>query len=105
MPTIPENLATIIDKIENIEHIALTYLPYDKGRVLSHCKAIREAAENCRRRPQHRGPVKSDPMTPAKKQHIKSLRASYPDWSLQQIAVASKVNLARVSEVLFGKRR
>jgi hypothetical protein len=105
MATIPDNIETITAVLLKMEKLADSRPPNVKRTMYAYCNAIRIAALNCRRRPQHKGPIKSDPMTPAKAKLIHNLRRQHPDWSLQEIAVAANVNLARVSEVLFGKRK
>jgi hypothetical protein len=105
MATIPENIETITTVLLKLEKLADSRPPNVKRTMYAYCNAIRIAALNCRRRPQHRGPVRSDPMTPAKTKLIHNLRQAHPDWSLQEIAVAANVNLARVSVALYGKRK
>ena len=105
MATIPENIETIIALTTKLEKIADSRPPNVKAMMYGLCNAIRAAAINCRRRPQHRGTIKSDPMSPKKKSQIRYLRQAHPDWSQQQIAVAANVTAGRVSETLFGKRK
>jgi hypothetical protein len=103
--TIPENIETILAVLVKMEHLADSRPPNVKSTMYAYCNAIRIATLNCRRRPQHRGPIKSDPMTPAKAKLILHLCHTNPNASLQEIAVKANVNLARVSEVLYGKRK
>jgi hypothetical protein len=50
-------------------------------------------------------PVRSAPMTPARAQEIRRLKASYPAMSQHEIGRLTGTNQGRVSEVLAGKRR
>ena len=50
-------------------------------------------------------PVKSRPSTPEVRAKIRVFKRQHPDASLQEIADRFRVNSARVSEALIGKRR
>lgn len=105
MATIPENIEKIFALTVKIEKIADSRPPNCKKELYSLANAIRACAINCRRRPQHRTSVKSDPMTPQKVARIWQERKAHPDWSQQKLAQYLNINSARVSEVLYGKRR
>lgn len=51
-----------------------------------------------------RGRIVSDPVTPAKIEEVHRLRREHPDFSQQEIAYRTNVNIGRVSEILNGKR-
>ena len=51
-----------------------------------------------------RGRSVSDPITPAKIREVFRARDEHPNWSQQEIAYATNVNIGRVSEILHGKR-
>jgi hypothetical protein len=46
----------------------------------------------------------SDAVTPAKVIEVWSLREANPEWSQQEVAYYTNLNIGRVSEILHGKR-
>ena len=49
--------------------------------------------------------VRSQPITPELKAHIRRYKRSHPDMSLQQIANRFTVNQGRVTDAILGKRK
>jgi hypothetical protein len=71
--------------------------------VLDGLELLASAMHN--RVPEQRGRSTSARVTDAKRAEVHRLRADHPDWSQQEIANASGVNIGRVSEILKGKRK
>jgi len=65
----------------------------------------RLAGEMSRKPRATHAPITSAPMTPARAQEIRSLKARYPTMSQHEIGRLTGTNQGRVSEVLAGKRR
>jgi hypothetical protein len=70
--------------------------------VLDGLEVLASAMHN--RVPEQRGRSTSARVTDAKREEVHRLRAEHPEWSQQEIANASGVNIGRVSEILKGKR-
>jgi hypothetical protein len=71
--------------------------------VLDGLEVLASAMHN--RVPEQRGRATSKHVNDAKRAEVHQLRADHPDWSQQEIANASGVNIGRVSEILKGKRK
>lgn len=104
MATGPENRAKIINAARAIEYI-LDNPPSYASKIRLQTLIIKSAAADLKRRPQHRTPTESDPVTPQKRAAVLREKRLHPDLSLRKIGHKYNLNNARVSEILYGKRK
>lgn len=106
MARIPENQERIYLLLNDIE-FDIASLPVNvRTPIQTKLDAIRVCTVDCyRRKPKHRAPITSDPMTIQKRINILQTMQAHPDWTQQQIGAANNVIAGRVSEVIRGKRK
>jgi hypothetical protein len=102
-PETKDQQRELVDQLIVQQRHAMTLGGDRLKHVLDGLEVLRSAMHN--RVPEQRGRSTSLRVTDAKRDEVRRLRAEYPEWSQQEIANHSGVNIGRVSEILKGKRQ